>query len=92
MPIHLEECPFTGGAEYERQVAPKNIMKKLYCKFAIQKLNDKPIDPLAQYFALRIDNDSAARIALLVYANEMAKQGELEFANQLTEWVAKFDK
>jgi len=65
-------------------------MKKLYRKFEIQKTNGDPVDPLAQYFVLRIDTDYAARVALLAYAVEMAKQGEIEFANQLSEWVAQF--
>ena len=67
-------------------------MKKLYHKFIIQKSNGKPIDPLAQYFVLRIDTDHAARRAMLTYADEIAKQDDPAFANQITEWVAKFDK
>lgn len=67
-------------------------MKKLYCKFNIEKTDGTPTDPLARYFVLRIDTDHAARAALLTYANEMVKQGEIEFANQLTEWVAGYEK
>lgn len=67
-------------------------MRKLYHKFEIEKVNGTPIDPLAQYFVLRIDTDHAARVALLVYANEMVRQGEIDFANQLTEWVARYEK
>lgn len=67
-------------------------MKKLYRKFHIAKTDGTPIDPLAQYFVLRIDTSHASRIALLAFAGEMAKQGEVEFANHLSEWVAQFEK
>lgn len=67
-------------------------MKKLYSKFDIQKVDDTPIDPHAQYFVLRIDTDHASRVAMLAYANEMALQGEIEFANRLIEWVAIYTK
>lgn len=65
-------------------------MKKLYKKFEIQKADGTPVDPLAQYFVLRIDTDHAARVALLTYASEMAKQGEVNFADQLNLWVAVY--
>lgn len=67
-------------------------MKKLYRKFDIQKTDGTPIDPLAQYFVLRIDTSHASRIAMLAFAGEMAKQGEIDFANQLNKWVAQFEK
>ncbi len=64
-------------------------MGKLYCKYEINKTNGEPTDPNAQYFVLRIDTDSAARAALLVYADEI-ENDEPEFANQLRVWVARF--
>lgn len=62
-------------------------MKKLYRKFDIQKTDGAPVDLSAQYFVLRIDTSHAARVALRAYAVEEAKQGEIEFANQLIEWI-----
>jgi hypothetical protein len=70
----------------------KNMAKKrLYRKYEIRKANGKPVDPNARYFVLRIDSDPSARVATLVYADEMEKIGELLFAEQLREWVAKFE-
>jgi hypothetical protein len=65
--------------------------KRLYRKYEIRKANGKPVDPNAQYFVLRIDTDPAARVAVSVYADEMARIGELLFAEQLREWIAKFE-
>lgn len=65
-------------------------MKKLYRKFEIAKTDGTPVDPDAQYFVLRIDTDPAARVALLAYAGEMMKNGEVEFSNQIVEWVGRF--
>jgi hypothetical protein len=65
--------------------------KRLYRKYEIRKANGKPVDPCAQYFVLRIDTDPAARVAVSVYADEMARIGELLFAEQLREWIAKFE-
>jgi hypothetical protein len=39
-----------------------------YNKYVVTKANGNPIDPEAEYFVLRIDNDPAAKLALAVYA------------------------
>lgn len=67
-------------------------MEKLYRKYNITKTNGKPIDPDAQYFVLRIDTRPAARVALLVYAEQVEKDGEVEFACELRQWVEKFQE
>jgi len=63
-------------------------MKELYSKYKIQKMNGKPIDPNAQYFVLRLDTDPAARAAMLAYAVEMERFGEVEFAEGIRDWIA----
>ena len=63
-------------------------MKKLYPKYRIEKTNGKLIDPTAQYFVLRLDTDPAARVAMLAYAAEVERDGEVEFAEQIRDWVA----
>lgn len=65
------------------------VMRKLYRKFEIAKTNGNPVDPLAQYFVLRIDTDHAARVALLAYA-DVIERGEPEFASQLRLWAAAY--
>ena len=65
-------------------------MKKLYHKYKIkiEKANGEPIDPTAQYFVLRVDTDPAARAAMLTYAAEVERYGEVEFAEGIRDWIA----
>lgn len=44
-------------------------MKGLHKKYIIQKTDGTPIDSKADYFVLRLDTDSAAREAMLKYAD-----------------------
>lgn len=54
--------------------------KGLYQKYKIEKTNGNPINPLAEYFVLRLDQYSsdlvhteASRRAILLYAKEIKK-------------------
>ena len=73
-------CPCLAGIE----TIPN---KGLYNKYRIEKASGEPIDPKAQYFVLRIDTDLAAKKAMLTYADEMKKGGEIDFAHHIWKWV-----
>lgn len=52
--------------------------KGLYRRYKIEKTNGKPVDPLAEYFVLRLDRNGtdpvhieAGRKAILLYAEEI---------------------
>lgn len=53
-------------------------MKELYSKYKIEKTSGESIDPAAQYFVLRPDADPAARAAMLTYAAEVERDGEVD--------------
>lgn len=63
-------------------------LKKLYHKYKVEKTNGEPVDPNAQYFVLRVDTDPAAQAAMLTYAAKMEQAGEVEFAEQIRDWIA----
>jgi len=46
-------------------------LKGLYQKYIIQKTDETPIDPNADYFVLRLDTDKHARGAIRNYANRI---------------------
>ena len=63
----------------------------LYEKYVITRRDGVPLHPEAEYFVLRIDNDSAARVALRVYAKQIKLDNE-ELAKDLEDWVGLFTK
>ncbi len=46
------------------------MSRGLYNKYIVTKADGSPIDPEAQYFVLRIDNDFDAFMAVLRWADE----------------------
>lgn len=62
-------------------------MSNLFSKYHITKNDGSPVDPAAQYFVLRIDTDSAARAAVMVYAMCIEKDDPV-FADELRVWVS----
>lgn len=62
-------------------------MNNLFSKYHITKNDGSPVDPNAQYFVLRIDTDSAARAAVMVYAMCIEKD-DPQFAEELRAWVS----
>lgn len=44
-------------------------MRGLYGKYTIGKVDGSPVDPQADYFVLRLDTDTNARVAALTYAD-----------------------
>ena len=73
----------------------KELEDNKYVVLRSDKMNSDgtvDMDPSAQYFVLRIDQDPAARIALRTYAKEMHNQGEFKFATQLEELADKYAK
>ena len=58
----------------------------LYNKYAITKTDGTSVDPDAQYFALRIDTDRHARIALRAYIKSIRKERP-KFAEELSQWL-----
>lgn len=62
-------------------------MSNLFSKYHITKKDGSPVDPNAQYFVLRIDADSAARAAVMVYAMCVEKD-DPQFAGELRAWVS----
>lgn len=62
-------------------------MSNLFSKYHITKNDGSPVDPNAQYFVLRIDTDSAARAAVMVYAMCIEKD-DPQFAEELRAWVS----
>lgn len=67
-------------------------MKSLYGKYNVTKADGTPTDPDAQYFVLRIDTDRCARISVMNYALLMEGLGEIEFAEQLRDWVMEYER
>lgn len=59
----------------------------LYNKYVVSKTNREPIDKNAQYFVLRVDTDNCAKKALLVYADEIEKSGDIDFAQQIRNMI-----
>ncbi len=56
-------------------------------KYIITKTSGKPIDPEAEYFVLRLDEDPHARVALAAYAQSV-KSDNRALSFDLKQWLA----
>jgi hypothetical protein len=64
-------------------------LKTLHGKYNVTKV-EGDTDPNAQYFVMRIDTDMHAQLAVMHYALLMEGIGEVEFAEQLRDWVLQY--
>ena len=72
-------------------------MKGLYNKYIVAKTDGTPIASNAQYFVLRVDTDSHARVALGAYADSLMANfrvgtgnalGGAKLAIDIRDWLA----
>jgi len=63
------------------------MKKGLYGKYKLEKTDGSPIDPKADYFILRLDNDPVARIAAREYALHTPDK---ELGEALLEKITKY--
>ncbi len=63
------------------------MIKGLYNKYKIEKMDKTSIDDNAQYFVLRLDTDRHARIALAAYA-ESVRIENVQLSEELAMWLS----
>ena len=61
-------------------------------KYTITKADGSPVDPMAIYFVLRLDEDPCARRALAVYADAVAVAGNPMFGAELGKLLRELDE
>jgi hypothetical protein len=62
--------------------------KGLYNKYIIQKADGTPVDPIAEYFTLRMDTDLEGRKAIAFYAG-LISGINCNFANETLSYLLK---
>ena len=73
---------------------PADKKKGLYQKYHITKTDGTKVDPLAEYFVLRIDTDYHARVALKAYAISITistKGEDKQLAREIDAWLVGRD-
>lgn len=72
-------------------VDPQPAQRGLYRKYRVEKTDDSPVDPDAEYFVLRLDTDANARIAAQVYA-ALIEQTQPLLSEQLKAQVNRLEE
>ena len=60
-------------------------------RYIISKTNGKPVDPMADYFVLRLDADPHARKALYAYSDSV-KYDNPKFASEIITHLRQVEK
>lgn len=85
------ECLSFKSGKYGRfeEKTKKEENRGLYRKYIIQKVDGTPVEPMAEYFVLRVDKDPHARKALITYAKSVMEENP-KFASEILHLVASY--